>query len=243
MRFTPNKLRKLLLESNYRLPKGYDVVRRKRSLSGNMALSFLSGDAGSSIESLEARAKAMYARKKLLEAQDNLIEEIEFDELGFIGLDEIGNRKQARKEKRQEKKQARQEKREARKGGGSSPTEEPVVEDTPSTPATPVFKKSSGAKSLMPSLPAVQTRRADPIRSTKAAAPAPILRQDSSAANVSLETARQQVQQARDQAASAESDVAAKESPAGFFAGKNLLIIGGVAVAAIAGIFYFSRKK
>jgi len=82
MRYTPNKLRNLLLESNYRLPKGYSVIKRKRSLIGNMALSFLSGDAGTNIESLEARAKAMYAKKQLEKAEDRLEEMEEYDELG-----------------------------------------------------------------------------------------------------------------------------------------------------------------
>jgi hypothetical protein len=246
MRFTPNKLRNLLLESNYRLPKGYSVVKRKRSLSGNMALSFLSGDAsGTGIESLEARAKAMYAKKQLEKAEDRLDELEEYDELGFIGLDEIGSKKQERQQKRQEKKEVRQEKREAKRSGPATP--DPVIdtEQNAPTPAVPSTSSRAGsaAKSAIPTSGMAVRRPAPKVDTVKAKAPAPLVTTDRSAANVSLQTAKQQVEEARDAARTASEEVATVEAPKSFFAGKNLIIIGAVAVAALGGLYFFSKKK
>lgn len=249
MRYTPNKLRNLLLESNYRLPKGYSIVKRKRSLSGNMALSFLSGDAGSNIESLEARAKAMYAKKQLEKAEDRLEEMEEYDELGFIGLDEIGNRqkkKEEKKEKKQEKKQQKQEKKEARRGGGeSTPTStDPIIDDTNTEEAMPAAPGSRAARAVKSV--AVQARRvAAPSKDTsKTQAEVPkLLPQARRKAEKLLDQAQQQVEAAEAKVDQTQQEVAVKEAPTGFFAGKNLIIIGAVAVAAIAGIFFLSRKK
>jgi BRCT domain type II-containing protein len=239
MRFTPNKLRNLLLESNYRLPKGYSVVKRKRSLSGNMALSFLSGDAsGTGIESVEARAKAMYAKKQLEKAEDRLDELEEYDELGFIGLDEIGSMKQATSNQPQ--------KRMKRIKKDNKPTPDPVIntEQNAPTPALPAAAKraTSSVKSMVTTPVSVQSKAAAPAQS-KAKAPAPLVSTDRETANVSLETAKQQVQEARDAARTASEEVATVEAPKSFFAGKNLIIIGALAVAALGGLYFFSKKK
>jgi hypothetical protein len=244
MRFTPNKLRNLLLESNYRLPKGYSVVKRKRSLSGNMALSFLSGDA-SGIESVEARANAIFAQKRLQAAKTKLEKLEEFDELGFIGLDEIGSKKQERQQKRQEKKEVRQEKKEAKKSGPATP--DPVIdtEQNAPTPAVPSTssRASSSAKMTIPTSGMAVRRPAPKADTVKAKAPAPLVSTDRSKANVSLETAKQQVEEAREAARTASEEVSTVEAPKSFFAGKNLIIIGAVAVAALGGLYFFSKKK
>jgi len=248
MRYTPKKLRNLLLESNYRLPKGYSVIKRKRSLSGNMALSFLSGDAGSNINSLEAKALAIYAKQQLKKAEDRLDEMEEYDELGFIGLDEIGNRqkkKEEKKEKKQEKKQQKQEKKEAKRGGGeSTPTNtDPIIDDsnTEETPLAPGSRAARAVKSLV-----VQSRRlaAPPKDTSKTQSEVPkLLPQARRTAEKLLDRAQQQVEAAEAKVDQTQQEVALKESPTSFFAGKNLIIIGAVAVAAIAGIFFLSKKK
>ena len=69
MRWTPNKLRSLLKESNYKLTKGYEI--KKRSRLNGMALSFLSGDEGTpSIKAVEARAYAREAAANILKARE-----------------------------------------------------------------------------------------------------------------------------------------------------------------------------
>lgn len=238
MRFTPNKLRNLLLESNYRLPKGYSVVKRKRSLSGNMALSFLSGDAGSGIESVEARANAIFAQKRLQAAKTKLEKLEEFDELGFIGLDEIGSMKQATSN--QPQKRTRKIKKD------NKPTPDPVIntEQNAPTPALPAAAKraTSSVKSMVTTPVPVQSKAAAPAQS-KAKAPAPLVSTDREKANVSLETAKQQVEEAKQAARTASEEVATVEAPKSFFAGKNLIIIGAVAVAALGGLYFFSKKK
>ena len=107
MRWTNNKIRNLLLESNYRLVKGYQVKKRSR-LGENMALSFLSGQA--EMKSLEARILQNAARNKILEAKK--MESSMNEDFGLIGLDEIAGKK---KEKRQEKKAVKKEKRQEKK--------------------------------------------------------------------------------------------------------------------------------
>jgi hypothetical protein len=238
MRFTPNKLRNLLLESNYRLPKGYSVIKRKRSLSENMALSFLSGDAGSGIESVEARANAIFAQKRLQAAKTKLEELEEFDELGFIGLDEIGSMKQATSNQPQ--------KRTKKIKKDDKPTPDPVIntEQNAPTPALPAAAKraTSSVKSMVTTPVSVQSKAAAPAQS-KAKAPAPLVSTDREKANVSLETAKQQVEEAKQAARTASEEVATVEAPKSFFAGKNLIIIGAVAVAALGGLYFFSKKK
>ena len=61
--------------------------------------------------------------------------------------------------------------------------------------------------------------------------------------NVSTDEARKQVEENKRLAA--EAAEAAQEQPetTGFFQGKNLYIIAGVALAAIAGIYYLTKKK
>ena len=87
MRWTNNKIRNLLKESNYRLVKGYQVTKRSR-LGENMALSFLSGPA--EMKSLEARILQNAARNKILEAKK--MESSMNEDFGLIGLDEIGGK-------------------------------------------------------------------------------------------------------------------------------------------------------
>jgi hypothetical protein len=213
-----------------------------------MSLSFLSGDAGSnSIKMLQARAYAREAAKNILRARalENEINTVE--DIEFIGLDEIGNKdkrqqkKQARQEKRQDKRQARQDKRSG--GGQNVDTEEDQPIPAPAPPPAP----GRSAKIVMPGLPAapVQSRAAAPVRS-KAMAPAPLTVRPVAAASVPAEEARRQVQEFR--AAAAESAEQAErsagdETTGGFLSGKNLLIFGGISLAAITGIYFLSRKK
>jgi hypothetical protein len=212
-----------------------------------MALSFLSGDAGSnSIKMLEARAYAREAAKNILRARalENEINTVE--DIEFIGLDEIGNKKkEARQQKRQEKKQARQEKRSGGTSGGGQNVD--TEEDQPIPAPAPPPAPGRSAKIMMPGLPAapVQSRAAAPVRS-KAMAPAPLTVRPVAAASVPAEEARRQVQEFR--AAAAESTQqaersAAEETTGGFLSGKNLLIFGGIGLAAITGIYFLSRKK
>lgn len=238
MRWTANKLRNLLMESNYKLPKGYSVLKRSRSLNGDMSLSFLSGDAGTinPVKAFEARAYAKDSARKLRQAIKIQKEDME---MGLLGLDEIGD-----KAKRQERRQARKD----RKSGGSPAPSMPESEGDsgeglePSEPTTGGGgsrrqmrqERRSARKS------ARQERRAirkggfkELVRRGAGLAPGAPL---SPEAEAQAESAEQSAMQAGRSASEGTAG-------GGMFRGRNLLIIGGVALLAIGGIYFLTKKK
>jgi hypothetical protein len=246
MRWTANKLRNLLLESNYKLPKGYSVLKRSRSLNGNMSLSFLSGDAGMNpVKAFEARAYAKDSARKLKRAiqieKDNM-------EIGLLGLDEIGN-KQARQQRKQERKQARQD----RKAGSPAPSMPQSEGDSgeglePTAPTTGggsrkearqqkrqvrrqnrIDRKSPGRNQGRQSRPSMT----DLVRKGAGLLPGQPLSPD----------AQNQVDSAEQSAGRADqASQEATQGGGGLFRGRNLLIFGISAVVGI-GIIYFLNKK
>ena len=275
MRWTANKLRSLLKESNYKLTKGYEIKKRSR-LNGNMALSFLSGDEGTpSIKAVEARAYAREAAANILKARALKNELDASMNAEFIGMDDLGLRKskpkkntgqtstrrQKRRTKRnaprrskpvcecpellgldeigrQNKAQARAEAKQAKKTG-----ENRFKELTPEEQAKLV--KPTTVAPTGKNLPVIQVQRASTVKDTTAKA-----KSDKNVVGVEKKVAAEAVRAERRAEAAAEKATQAAEEaaqemdqPSGFFAGKNMLIIGGVAVAALAGIYFLTKKK
>jgi len=233
MRWTANKLRNLLMESNYKLPKGYSVLKRSRSLNGDMSLSFLSGDAGTMnpVKAFEARAYAKDSARKLRQAIKIQKEDME---MGLLGLDEIGN-----KAKRQERRQARKD----RKSGGSPAPSMPESEGDSGEGLEPSAPTTGGSRRAMR-----QERRAtrkanravrkgggfkELVRKGAGLAPGAPL---SPEAEAQAESAEQSAMQAGRSASEGTAG-------GGMFRGRNLLIIGGVALLAIGGIYFLTKKK
>ena len=188
-----------------------------------MALSFLSGDAGTptNIKALEARAYAMEAAKNLKKLQ-NLEAMSESSE--FLGLDEIS----------QQTLRDVQSQRQPR-ATPSAPTMAPVSK--PSVPALPMGPTTARQAAPTPS----------GNKPMKARTEAPLDKKLSPDAvkklNVSQEEARKQVEENKRLAAEAAEAAQEQPEPTGFFQGRNLYIIGGVALAAIVGIYFFNKKK
>ena len=242
MRWTANKLRNLLMESNYKLPKGYSVLKRSRSLNGDMSLSFLSGDAGTinPVKAFEARAYAKDSARKLRQAIKIQKEDME---MGLLGLDEIGN-----KAKRQERRQARQERREAKRSGGEPAPSMPESEGDSGEglePSAPTTGGGGGRRAMRQERrsarkTARQERRAirkggfkELVRRGAGLAPGAPLSPD---AEAQAESAEQSAMQAGRSASEGTTG-------GGMFRGRNLLIIGGVALLAIGGIYFLTKKK
>lgn len=239
MRWTNKKLRNLLMESNYKLPKGYSVIKRSRSLNGDMSLSFLSGDAGiNPVKAFEARAYAKDSARKLRRAIQLQKENME---IGLLGLDEIGN-----KQKRQERREARQEKREAKRGGSPAPSMPESEGDSgeglePTAPTTGgVSRRQMRQERRATRKAGRQERRAirkggmrDLVRKGAGLLPGEPL---SPGAEAQAESAERSAM---------EAGRATTEGTAGggLFRGRNLLIIGGVALLAIGGIYFLTKKK
>lgn len=187
-----------------------------------MALSFLSGDAGTptNIKALEARAYAMEAAKSLKKLQ-NL--EAMSENLEFLGLDEISKETVNIQQQRQ------------LRATPSAPTMAPVSK--PSVPALPMGPTTARQAAPTPS----------GNKPSKARTEAPLDKKLSPDAvkklNVSQEEARKQVEENKRLAAEAAEAAQEQPEPTGFFQGKNLYIIGGVALAAIAGIYFLTKKK
>jgi hypothetical protein len=187
-----------------------------------MALSFLSGDAGTpnNIKALEARAYAMEAAKNLKKLQ-NL--EAMSENLEFLGLDEISKETVNIQQQRQPR------------ATPSAPTMAPVSK--PSVPALPMGPTTARQAAPTPS----------GNKPSKARTEGPLDKKLSPDAvkklNVSQEEARKQVEENKRLAAEAAEAAQEQPEPTGFFQGKNLYIIGGVALAAIAGIYFLTKKK
>lgn len=187
-----------------------------------MALSFLSGDAGTptNIKALEARAYAMEAARNLKKLQKL---EAMSESSEFLGLDEISKEIVNIQQQRLPRTQP------------SAPTMAPVAK--PSVPALPMGPTSARQAAPTPS----------GNKPMKARTEGPLDRKLSPEAvkklNVSTDEARKQVEENKRLAAEAAEAAQEQPEPTGFFQGKNLFIIGGVALAAIAGIYFLTKKK
>lgn len=181
-----------------------------------MALSFLSGDAGTpnNIKALEARAYAMEAARNLkklqnLEAMSESSEFIGLDELSKEMLNVVGSERQPR---------------------AASPSK-------PSVPALPMGPTTARQAAPTPSgNKPMKARTEGPL--DKKLSPEAVKK-----LNVSTDEARKQVEENKRLAAEAAEAAQEQPEPTGFFQGKNLFIIGGVALAAIAGIYFLTKKK
>jgi hypothetical protein len=211
-----------------------------------MALSFLSGDAGTpSLKEVEARAYAIEAAKKIKLARMLKQESDASMNSMFIGLDEITGPMQrvSRTDTRQPKPQR-----------GSRPNERSAPQPTPmnATPAPPPPPAPTpGGTRLMPQLPGGgRARVVDSLPG--GGSPITTAPRDVTKTLVSAEVRDKKIAEREIEGLlkKAESDIekaeeAVKEeaeSPMSFLKGKNALIIGGVAVAVIAA-FYFLKKK
>jgi|694.fasta_scaffold87700_2 hypothetical protein len=236
MRWTKKKLRNLLMESNYKLPKGYSVIKRSRSLNGDMSLSFLSGDAGiNPVKAFEARAYAKDSARKLRRAIELQKQDME---IGLLGLDEIGN-----KAKRQERRQARQEKREAKRGGSPAPSM-PESEGDSGEGLEPTAPTTGGGTRRQMRQERRATRKAnrairkgggmkDLVRKGAGLLPGEPLSPGAEAQAESAERSAMEAGRATSEGTTG----------GGLFRGRNLLIIGGVALLAIGGIYFLTKKK
>jgi hypothetical protein len=213
-----------------------------------MALSFLSGDAGThSLKEVEARAYAIEAAKKIKLARMLKQESDASMNSMFIGLDEIGTQKiNVQGQPRLPKPQR-----------GSRPNERSAPQPTPmnATPAPAPGKQSApapaptGGAKLSPG-GGGRARIVDSLPG--GGGPITTVPRDVTKTLVSAEVrdkkiAERQIEgllkQAEDSVEKAEQAAQENEQPSGFLQNKNLLIIGGVAIAAIAGIYFFTRKK
>jgi outer membrane biosynthesis protein TonB len=224
-----------------------------------MALSFLSGDAGTpSLKEVEARAYAIEAARNINKARKIQKQEDENEDLMFIGLDEIGRRKQKPPKKDRSKPQNQEQIDDDRQpkpqpqpqnsGPSKSSTPSPVRTSSPAPGRPPQPSPTQGAKlapggggraRIVDTLPGgggpITTAPRDV---TKTLVSAEV--RDKKLAERELEGL---LKKAEDSVEKAEQAAQENDQPSGFLQNKNLLIIGGVAVAAIAGIYFFTRKK
>lgn len=224
------------MESNYKLPKGYSVIKRSRSINGDMSLSFLSGDAGiNPVKAFEAKAYAKDSARKLRRAIQLQKEDME---IGLLGLDEISGKKE-----RQERRQA---KKDAKRGGSPAPSMPESEGDSgeglePTAPTTGgVSRRQMRQERRATRKAGRQERRAirkggmrDLVRKGAGLLPGEPL---SPGAEAQAESAERSAM---------EAGRATTEGTAGggLFRGRNLLIIGGVALLAIGGIYFLTKKK
>lgn len=224
------------MESNYKLPKGYSVIKRSRSLNGDMSLSFLSGDAGiNPVKAFEARAYAKDSARKLRRAIQLQKEDME---IGLLGLDEISGKKE-----RQERRQA---KRDAKRGGPPAPETMPESEADSGEGLEPTAPTTGGGKGSRRQMR--QERRAtrksnrairkgggmrDLVRKGAGLLPGEPLSPGAEAQADSAEKSAMEAGRATTEGTTG----------GGLFRGRNLLIIGGVALLAIGGIYFLTKKK
>lgn len=236
MRWTNKKLRNLLMESNYKLPKGYSVIKRSRSLNGDMSLSFLSGDAGiNPVKAFEARAYAKDSARKLRRAIELQKQDME---IGLLGLDEISGKKE-----RQERRQA---KRDAKRGGSPAPSM-PESEGESGEGLEPTAPTTGGGTRRQMRQERRATRKAgrqerrairkggmrDLVRKGAGLLPGEPLSPGAEAQAESAERSAMEAGRATTEGTTG----------GGLFRGRNLLIIGGVALLAIGGIYFLTKKK
>lgn len=224
------------MESNYKLPKGYSVIKRSRSLNGDMSLSFLSGDAGTMnpVKAFEARAYAKDSARKLRRAIELQKQDME---IGLLGLDEISGKKE-----RQERRQA---KRDAKRGGSPAPSM-PESEGESGEGLEPTAPTTGGGKGSRRQMR--QERRAtrkanrairkgggmkDLVRKGAGLLPGEPLSPGAEAQAESAERSAMEAGRATSEGTTG----------GGLFRGRNLLIIGGVALLAIGGIYFLTKKK
>lgn len=224
------------MESNYKLPKGYSVIKRSRSLNGDMSLSFLSGDAGimNPVKAFEARAYAKDSARKLRRAIELQKQDME---IGLLGLDEISGKKE-----RQERRQA---KRDAKRGGSPAPSM-PESEGESGEGLEPTAPTTGGGKGSRRQMR--QERRAtrkanrairkgggmkDLVRKGAGLLPGEPLSPGAEAQAESAERSAMEAGRATSEGTTG----------GGLFRGRNLLIIGGVALLAIGGIYFLTKKK
>ena len=210
-----------------------------------MALSFLSGDAGTpSLKEVEARAYAIEAAKKIKLARMLKQESDASINSMFIGLDEISSpmRRESRTDTRQPKPQR-----------GSRPNERSAPQPTPMnatpTPAPAQARASSTPKPSMmvTTMPQTESRTSLPKMTTKAKTETNVSKltpELEKRINVSVQEAKEQAKEAAAAAQEAKEEAVKEEAegPMSFLKGKNALIIGGVAVAAIAAFYFFKKK-
>lgn len=202
-----------------------------------MALSFLSGDAGTtSLKAIEAQAYAMEAAKKIklarmLQRQSDASLDAE-----FLGLDEIGRPKDGKKPRKNERskpvtKEAEPEPRQPKPAPAPAPA-----------PSTAKAKPSM----MMPTLQ-TESRTSLPKVTTKAKTETNVSKltpELEKRINVTVQEAKEQAKEAAAAAQEAKDEAVKEESagPMSFLKGKNALIIGGIVVAAIAGFYFFKKK-
>jgi cobalamin biosynthesis Mg chelatase CobN len=202
-----------------------------------MALSFLSGDAGTtSLKAIEAQAYAMEAAKKIKLAKMLQRESDASLDAEFLGLDEISS--PMRTVSRQDTRQPRT----------PAPNERSAPQPTP-TPAPAQARASSTPKPSMmvTTMPQTESRTALPKITTKAKTETNVSKltpELEKRINVSVQEAKEQAKEAAAAAQEAKDEAVKEEAegPMSFLKGKNALIIGGVAVAAIAAFYFFKKK-
>lgn len=208
-----------------------------------MALSFLSGDAGTpSLKEVEARAYAIEAAKKIKLARMLKNESDASMNSMFIGLDEIGKEKRNIQSERQPKPQ-----RGSRPNERSAP--EPIPMNATPTPAPAQARASSTPKPSMmvTTMPQTESRTSLPKMTTKAKTETNVSKltpELEKRINVSVKEAKEQAKEAAAAAQEAKEEAVKEEAegPMSFLKGKNALIIGGVVVAAIAAFYFFKKK-
>jgi cobalamin biosynthesis Mg chelatase CobN len=201
-----------------------------------MALSFLSGDAGTpSLKEVEARAYAIEAAKKIKLARMLKQESDASMNSMFIGLDEITGPMQT---------VSRTDVRQPRTPAPNAPQPAPAP-----TPAPAQARASSTPKPSMmvTTMPQTQSRTALPKMTTKAKTETTVSKltpELEKRINVSVQEAKEQAKEAAAAAQEAKEEAVKEEAegPMSFLKGKNALIIGGVAVAAIAAFYFFKKK-
>jgi cobalamin biosynthesis Mg chelatase CobN len=209
-----------------------------------MALSFLSGDAGTpSLKALEAQAYAMEAAKKLKLAKMLQRESDASIDAEFLGLDEI-SRPMTTVSTQSGPRQARTTPR----------TSNPEPQPTQSTPVLgpnmarlPAPSTAKAKPSMMVPTMQTESRTSLPKMTTKAKTETNVSKltpELEKRINVTVEQAKEQAKEAAAAAQEAKEEAVKEESagPMSFLKGKNALIIGGIAVAAIAGFYFFKKK-
>jgi cobalamin biosynthesis Mg chelatase CobN len=206
-----------------------------------MALSFLSGDAGTtSLKAIEAQAYAMEAAKKIKLARMLQRESDASIDAEFLGLDEISSpmRTVSRQDTRQPRTPAPNER--------SAP--QPTPMNATPTPAPAQARASSTPKpSMMVTTMQTESRTSLPKITTKAKTETNVSKltpELEKRINVTVEQAKEQAKEAAAAAQEAKEEAVKEEAegPMSFLKGKNALIIGGVAVAAIAAFYFFKKK-
>jgi hypothetical protein len=205
-----------------------------------MSLSFLSGDAGTpSLKEVEARAYAIEAAKKIKLARMLKQESDASMNSMFIGLDEI-----SRPMKTVSRTDVRQPRTPAPNAPQPAPAPAPGKQSAPAPAPAPtggakLSPGGGGRARVVDSLPGgggpITTAPRDV---TKTLVSAEV--RDKKIAEREIEGLLKKAESDIEKAEEAVKEEA--EGPMSFLKGKNALIIGGVAVAAIAAFYFFKKK-